>query len=116
MANVLVNSTLVNKEQRNRRNYGAIVSTSQRSSSTVNPPQKAVIEFNTDTPTIPDYSIYADVYGQWPSIWMYTRDIYGSLIDRPEKPYYHFENGLIDWIEFGALSDGVQEGFIVIGI
>lgn len=116
MANVLVNSTSVNKQQRNKRNWGGSQLNNVVANNPFIPVGKTIIEFNTDTPSIPDYSIYADIYGQWPTIDIYTRDIYGSLIKRSELPYFTFVNGLIDTVVFGTLADGVQEGFITIAI
>jgi hypothetical protein len=124
MANVLVNSSQVNRYPRNKRFYGGMYVEGSSQSNQQLPPQKAVIEFNTDTPTIPDYSIYADVYGQYPTIEMFTYDVdnVNNRIKRPELPYFNMILGddgvtyVIDSIIFGTFGEGAQVGFITIGI
>jgi len=117
MANVLVNSTSVNKEQRNRRNYGGNTTNNVGGGGQLIPINKQIIEFNTATPTIPDYSIYADIYGQYPTIEMFTIDEFGNRIKRPEMPYFTINGttGLIETIVFGIFGEGAQIGFITIG-
>jgi len=116
MANVLVNSTPVNKEQRNKRIYGGDSIPNVFPSGSDPQIPKKVIDFNTDTPTIPDYSIYADIYGQYPTIEIFTIDELGNRIKRPEMPYFTINgiSGLIETIIFGVFGEGVQTGFITI--
>lgn len=81
-----------------------------------------VIEFETATPGIEDYSVYEDRFGVVPDVRMYTEDALGNWIPRPELPYYIRLEGKIVSIVFTAivngvqipLVDGVQKGFIVL--
>jgi len=89
--------------------------------SNITVPDKMVIEFNTDTPTIPDYSIYADIYGQYPTIELFTYDVdnINNRIRRPEAPYFNMilnyaNEYVIDSIIFGTFGEGSQKGFITI--
>ena len=115
MANVLVNTITASRKPRNDR-YPDVSGTTIISSSEnpFIPIEKAIIPFGTDTPTIPDYSIYADIYGQVPTIELFTYDVDGNLIKRVEQPYFTLVDGLISSISFGTFGDGSQIGFITI--
>lgn len=114
MANVLVNNVGVRRMPRNRRYLGdnyQNISTYGWNTAIVD---KLIIPFGSDSPTIPDYSIYADTYGQVPTIELFTYDVDGNLIKRVEQPYFTLVNGLISSISFGTFGDGSQIGFITI--
>lgn len=124
MSNVYVNSSQVNRMPRNRRYYGGSFFDSRtQQGSAISVPDKAIIEFETDTPRIDTYEPYLEVYGKKPTVRIYTYDTLGNIIERPEKPFFlTYEKIyddmtteiLISAIEFGTLSDGVQTGFITI--
>lgn len=121
MSNVYINSLQANRFPRNNRYYGGQGLNVVNNSSQSVPTQKAIIEFNTDTPTIPDYSIYADVYGQTPTIELFTIDENNNRIKRPEFPYFNMilnsaNEYVIGSIVFGTFGEGAQVGFITIGI
>ncbi|MGE5052055.1 MAG: hypothetical protein ACM3KI_11175 [Bacillota bacterium] len=110
---------------RNRRYYGGTFIDSRTETGTrqLNVPDKAIIEFNTDTPRIDTYEPYLETYGKYPTVRLYTYDELNNRIERPEKPYFLmylkiYDDAttelLISAIEFGTLSDGVQQGFITI--
>jgi hypothetical protein len=121
MSNVYVNDVRRNKIARNRLPYTSSFRNTVYNNA-VNTTPKTVIEFNTDTPVVADYTIYAKTYGQYPTIEIFTYDEYNNIIQRPEKAYFHrtydadLDKYLISSIEFGTLSDGVQVGYITIGI
>jgi len=115
MANILVNNVSVNKIARNKRIYtGGSISNISGGDLIVT--GKEIIPFTTATPGIPDYSIYADIYGQYPTIEMFTIDELGNRIKRPEYPYFtlNITTGLIETIIFGTFGEGIQTGFITI--
>lgn len=69
-----------------------------------------------DTPTIINYkTLFAPVYGQLPTVRLFTTNEDGNRIERPEKPCFILDvNGEIESITFGELADGAQTGFIKI--
>lgn len=123
MSNVLINSLQVNRIPRNGRyagGYGVSISnvnnTTNNGANAIDP---FILEFNTDQPQISDYSIYADIYGQTPTIELFTIDENNNRIKRPEQPYFNMilndaNEYIINSIVFGTLSDGIQTGFITI--
>lgn len=110
---VKVNAIAVPRIPRNKRNYGGYVKSEVRGGGAVLT-GKAVIEFeNTNTPLIEDYNtLYAPVYGQFPTVTLYVV-VAGARIERTERPYFTFIDGLIDTISFGQLDD-TYTGFITI--
>lgn len=115
MANVLTNQITASRLPRNKRFPGVSGGTTITNvQNPFIPIEKAIIPFGSDSPTIPDYSIYADVYGQVPTIELFTYDVDGNLIKRVEQPYFTLVNGLISSISFGTFGDGSQIGFITI--
>lgn len=125
MSDVYVNSLQTNRMPRNRRYYGGSFFDSRTTSGAqqINVPDKAIIEFETDTPRIDTYEPYLETYGKYPTVRLYTYDESNNRIERPEKPYFLmylkiYDDAttelLISAVEFGTLSDGVQRGFITI--
>lgn len=80
-------------------------------STSVNP---FVLDFtSTDVPSIPDYTIYSALYGQYPTIKLFEIDISGNRIERTEKPYFTIVSNLITAVSFGTLPEPIS-GFILI--
>lgn len=81
-----------------------------------------VIAFETDKPSIADYSIYEAAFGPYPEVKLYTIDESGNRVARPELPYFVMVDGKIDSVLFTAmvdgellpLPDGIQTGIITI--
>lgn len=116
MANVLVNNISVPRIARNKRIYGGNSSTSSQQIVTPEtiPINKTIIPFGTDTPTIPDYSIYRDIYGEFPTIELFTYDESNNIIKRTEQPYFIMALGKVSSIVFGTFAEGSLIGFITI--
>lgn len=120
MANVYVNTIGRNKIARNRLPYinttQNIISGGGAATSAIKP---LIIPFTaTDFPNISDYSIYEYPYGQYPSIELYTYDENNNVISRAEKAIFNraydadTDSYKITDINFGALSDGNQTGYM----
>lgn len=118
MADVRTNNISVPRIARNKRIYSGSNATYQavtQNQSVSNYIEPTIVEFTAiDNPSIPDYSIYSDTYGQYPSIKLYEIDIDGNRIERTEKPYFYIVDDLISSIVFGILPD-IINGFILIG-
>lgn len=121
MSNVYINSIQANRIPRNKRYAGGYSSsiTNINSNNQTLIIQPAIIQFNTDVPAIQDYSIYAGIYGQYPTVEIFTIDENNNRVCRPEKPYFNMilnDAGeyIIDSIIFGVFPEGIQTGFITI--
>lgn len=100
----LMSITYVSGTKNNSVNVGGIVPV-------INP---AIIEFTTtDTPNIPDYTIYSALYTQYPTIKLFETDGSGNRVERTEKPYFTIVAGLITSVSFGTLPEPIT-GFILI--
>jgi hypothetical protein len=74
---------------------------------------KKIIPFgSTDTPSIPDYSIYAEQYGQYPSVELYFVNEAGNRARYSAEPEILFDlGGKISSINFGTLPEAIT-GYI----
>lgn len=118
MANVYVTNIEVNRRSRNKRPYSGYFSYSNTNVNNNTGIAKTIIEFvNEDFPEVLLYDTdYAQDYGQYPTIALFTIDGDGNRVERSEKPYFVMNvDNKIESVNFGTLADGEQTGFISIG-
>lgn len=75
---------------------------------------KVVIGFtDTSTPAVENYdTLYNDVYGEFPTVQLFTFPEAGVRWERQEKPIYTIVDGIVTTITFDLSTN--ETGFIVI--